>query len=111
MAKTSTTSSAAAKPSALSEASDASVQPVNQLTQPDPPNQPPLPASYEAGLQELERLVAGLESGQLPLDQLLTAYQRGAQLLAFCRSRLEAVENQIKVLDGNELKPWVPADR
>lgn len=68
---------------------------------------PPLPASYEAALQELESLVAGLESGQLPLDQLLTGYQRGAQLLKFCRDKLEAVETQIKVLEGTELKPWV----
>ncbi|MDB5845740.1 MAG: Exodeoxyribonuclease small subunit [Polaromonas sp.] len=66
----------------------------------------PLPASYEAALQELEGLVARLESGQLPLDQLLTGYQRGAQLLKFCRDRLEAVEIQIKVLEGTELKPW-----
>ena len=50
--------------------------------------------------------MAQLEGGQLPLDQLLTRYQRGAELLAFCRSRLEAVENQIKVLEGGELKPW-----
>jgi exodeoxyribonuclease VII small subunit len=66
----------------------------------------PLPASYEAALQELEGLVARLESGQLPLEQLLTGYQRGAQLLKFCRDRLEAVETQIKVLEGTELKPW-----
>ena len=65
-----------------------------------------LPATYEAALLELEGLIAGLESGQLPLDQLLTGYQRGAQLMAFCKSKLEAVESQIKVLDGNELKPW-----
>ena len=65
-----------------------------------------LPATYEAALQELEALIAGLESGQLPLDQLLTGYQRGAQLMAFCKSKLEAVESQIKVLEGNELKPW-----
>jgi len=71
------------------------------------PSLPPLPASYEAALQELESLVAGLESGQLPLDQLLTGYQRGAQLLKFCRDKLEAVETQIKVLEGTELKPWV----
>ena len=67
---------------------------------------PALPATYEAALQELEGLVARLESGQLPLDQLLTGYQRGAQLLKFCRDRLEAVETQIKVLEGTELKPW-----
>jgi exodeoxyribonuclease VII small subunit len=65
-----------------------------------------LPASYEAALQELEELVDSLESGQLPLDQLLTGYQRGAQLLKFCRDKLEAVESQIKVLEGTELKPW-----
>lgn len=68
---------------------------------------PALPATYEAALQELEALVASLESGQLPLDQLLTGYQRGAELLKFCRDKLEAVETQIKVLEGTELKPWV----
>lgn len=67
---------------------------------------PALPATYEEALQELEGLAAGLESGQLPLDELLTGYQRGAQLLAFCKSRLETVENQIKMLEGTELKPW-----
>ena len=66
----------------------------------------PIAASYEAALQELEQLVSQLDAGQLPLDQLLTRYQRGAELLAFCRARLEAVENQIKVLEGGELKPW-----
>ena len=65
-----------------------------------------LPKTYEAALNELEALLDSLESGQLPLDALLGSYQRGAQLLAFCRGKLEAVENQIKVLDGNELKPW-----
>jgi exodeoxyribonuclease VII small subunit len=64
------------------------------------------PASYEAALAELEQLVSQLDAGQLPLEQLLTHYQRGAELLAFCRARLDAVENQIKVLEGGELKPW-----
>ena len=67
---------------------------------------PALPETYELALQELERLITELESGQLPLDQLLSSYQRGAQLMAFCKGKLEAVENQIKVLDGNELKNW-----
>ena len=67
---------------------------------------PALPATYEAALQELEGLVSSLESGQLPLDQLLTGYQRGAQLLAYCKGKLEAVETQVKVLEGTEFKPW-----
>jgi exodeoxyribonuclease VII small subunit len=66
----------------------------------------PVPASYEAGLAELEQLLARLESGELPLDQLLSGYQRGASLLSFCRERLEAVGGQIKVLDQGALKTW-----
>ena len=74
---------------------------------PAPPASPAsTPESYEAALQELEQLVARLESGQLPLDQLLVGYQRGAELLAFCRDRLAAVENQVKVLEAGEFKPW-----
>ena len=65
-----------------------------------------LPASYEAAIEELEQLVLRLESGQTPLDQLLAGYQRGAELLKYCRDRLEAVEDQIKVLDDGVLKPW-----
>ena len=59
-------------------------------------------------MQELERLVASLESGELPLEQLLSGYQRGAQLLQFCRDKLQAVEEQIKVLDNGVLKAWKP---
>jgi exodeoxyribonuclease VII small subunit len=64
------------------------------------------PASYEAALEELDQLVGLIESGQLPLEQLLTGYQRGAELLQYCRDKLQAVENQIKVLDEGTLKPW-----
>ena len=81
---------------------------------PPPPRRPrqprPTPArcppATKPALQELEQLVAALESGQLPLDQLLGSYQRGAALLAFCRDKLQAVEDQIKVLDAGSLKAW-----
>ena len=63
-----------------------------------------LPGNYEAALQELEQLVGRLESGQMPLEQLLAGYQRGAALLAFCKDKLQAVEDQIKVLDAGQFK-------
>lgn len=62
--------------------------------------------SYEHALEELERLVASMEAGQLPLDQLLASYKRGAELLGYCRERLQAVEQQVKLLEGGELKAW-----
>jgi len=67
---------------------------------------PAAPASYEAAVQELEQLVARLESGELPLEQLLGQYQRGAELLSFCRDRLQAVQEQVKVLDQGVLSTW-----
>jgi exodeoxyribonuclease VII small subunit len=68
---------------------------------------PTEPTSYEQALAELDRLVAQMEDGQLPLDQLLDAYRRASDLLQFCRGRLQAVEDQVKVLDEGVLKPWV----
>jgi exodeoxyribonuclease VII small subunit len=71
---------------------------------------PPAPAAltYEEALAELERLVQRMEDGQMPLDQLLGSYQRGAELLLLCRSRLAAVEEQVKVLEDGQLKVWNP---
>jgi exodeoxyribonuclease VII small subunit len=62
--------------------------------------------SYEDALAELERMVASMEGGQLPLDRLIQTYQRGAELLQICRSRLDTVEVQVKVLEEGRLKPW-----
>lgn len=66
------------------------------------------PASYEAALAELEQLVGRIESGQMPLDELLGAYRRGADLLQYCRGRLDAVEQQVRMLDETGIKPWTP---
>jgi exodeoxyribonuclease VII small subunit len=70
---------------------------------------PATAATYEQALAELDRLVQAMEAGQLPLDQLLDSYQRGAELLQFCRGRLEAVEQQVQVLEDGQLKPWSDA--
>lgn len=61
--------------------------------------------SYEQALAELEELVQRMDQGQLPLDDMLGAYRRGAELLAHCRSKLTAVEEQVKMLEDGQLKP------
>jgi len=62
------------------------------------------PSSFEAALAELEALVAGLEGGQLPLADALTAYRRGAELLQFAQGRLQSAQEQVKILEGDLLK-------
>lgn len=74
-----------------------------------PSEAPREPASYEQALAELDRLVEQMEQGQLPLDRLLDDYKRGAELLTYCRGKLEAVEAQVKLLEDGRLKPWTGA--
>jgi exodeoxyribonuclease VII small subunit len=78
----------------------------DNVTQADTPDAP-LPATYELALSELEQLVSSMENAALPLDRLLVSYRRAADLLTFCRSRLTAVEAQVKVLEDGQLKPWI----
>ena len=76
---------------------------------PAPAEAKSLPASYEDALSELDALVASIEAGKLPLDRMLESYRRGAELLGFCRARLEAVEQQVRLVEDGQLKPWNPA--
>ncbi|MFX1674078.1 exodeoxyribonuclease VII small subunit [Paraburkholderia sp. A2WS-5] len=64
-----------------------------------------LPQSYEAGLAELDELVARMEGGSLSLEESLADYRRGAVLVRFCQQQLEKVEQQVRVLDGETLRP------
>jgi exodeoxyribonuclease VII small subunit len=63
------------------------------------------PESYEAALAELDALVARMEGGSLSLEDSLAAYRRGAALVRFCQQQLEKVEQQVRVLDGETLRP------
>lgn len=62
--------------------------------------------SFEAALAELEQVVADMESGKLTLEDSLAAYKRGAELLSFCRSRLDDAQQQVRVLEEGVLKDF-----
>jgi len=64
------------------------------------------PASFEEAMAELEQLVARMEAGELPLEASVAAYKRGSELVKFCAAQLEKVEAQVKVLEGDLLKPF-----
>lgn len=68
------------------------------------------PASFEAAMTELEQLVKQMESGELPLDSSIAAYERGTQLIKYCADQLENVENQVRILDKESLKPYTAAE-
>ena len=64
------------------------------------------PPTFEAALAELETLVAAMESGDLTLEQSLTSYQRGAELLKFCQAKLADAQERVRILEAGELKPF-----
>ena len=69
------------------------------------------PQSFEAALAEIESIVAAMEAGQLPLEQSLTAYKRGAELLKICQSQLQDAQQQVKILENSVLKNFGAAEQ
>lgn len=67
-----------------------------------------LPATFEASLAELEAIVRDMEAGQLPLDESLAAYERGAALLKHCQEVLGAAEQKLKILENGGLREFEP---
>jgi exodeoxyribonuclease VII small subunit len=64
------------------------------------------PESFEQAMAELAQLVSQMESGQMPLEASVAAYARGSELVKYCAAQLEKVESQVKVLEGDMLKPF-----
>lgn len=58
--------------------------------------------SFEKALADLERVVSGLESGQLGLDEALAHYELGVRLVRHCQAGLQEVEQRILALQGLE---------
>jgi exodeoxyribonuclease VII small subunit len=68
-------------------------------------SKPPQELTFEAALAELEKIVTRMESGELTLEQALATHKRGLELARFCQQRLEVAREQVKVLEGEVLKP------
>jgi len=59
--------------------------------------------TFEEAMAELEQTVGKLEAGEVPLDESIALYERGATLKAHCEARLKAAEEKIAAitLDGD----------
>jgi exodeoxyribonuclease VII small subunit len=68
------------------------------------------PRSFEAALAELEDLVGRMETGELPLQESLAVYRRGAELLAYCQSALKDAQQQVQVMEKGLLQPFAADD-
>ncbi|MGH8717366.1 MAG: exodeoxyribonuclease VII small subunit [Burkholderiales bacterium] len=67
---------------------------------------PASPQNFESALTELENIVAQMESGQLPLEEALSAYKRGAELLQYCQNALANAQQQVLLLENGVLNKF-----
>ena len=57
--------------------------------------------SFEEAMGELEALVSRLENAQVPLEESISLYDRGAKLKAHCEARLKAAEEKVAQITLN----------
>ncbi|MGL4387758.1 exodeoxyribonuclease VII small subunit [Snodgrassella alvi] len=62
------------------------------------------PKSYEEAIQQLEKITESMQNNDLPLEEALTAYEYGQELVQYCQQKLAEVEQKLQVLDNGELK-------
>jgi exodeoxyribonuclease VII small subunit len=65
--------------------------------------------SFEDAQAELEQIVERLERGQAPLDEALRLWERGEELYAFCRAKLDAAEGRVEELGRRAEQSRPPA--
>lgn len=69
-------------------------------------NTPQTEPSFEDALKALEQVVHKLESGDAPLDESISLYERGQTLRAICQARLDAAQAKIEaIILGSDGKP------
>ncbi|MCZ8520636.1 MULTISPECIES: exodeoxyribonuclease VII small subunit [Paenibacillus] len=70
--------------------------------------------SFEQAMDQLERIVAQLESGDVPLEKAIELFQEGMRLSQLCGQKLEQVERKIEILveqeGGMVKKPFQPGE-
>ena len=54
--------------------------------------------NFESAMEEIEQVVEQIESGELPLEESLAAYEKGVGLVKFCYQKLNEVEKRIEFL-------------
>jgi exodeoxyribonuclease VII small subunit len=64
--------------------------------------------NFETAMDRLEKIVEQMESGQLPLEDLIVRYEEGMNLVKVCQERLASAEQKIEVIARNSAgKPVV----
>ena len=56
---------------------------------------------FEEAMQKLETIVDAMESGELPLESLMTKFEEGTRLAKICQTKLAQAEVKVQQLEKN----------
>src|SRR3954468_16327261 len=65
------------------------------------PKLPPAELNFETAMDRLEAIVEQMESGKLPLEDLIVRYEEGMNLVKVCQERLASAEQKIEIIARN----------
>lgn len=63
--------------------------------------QPGAPLNFEGAMDRLEAIVEQMETGKLPLEDLIVRYEEGMSLVKICQERLATAEQKIEIIARN----------
>lgn len=66
--------------------------------------------SFELALAELEEIVAAMEEEQLPLEELVSRYEKGSKLLARCETVLASARKRLQTISAKSIAQPVDPD-
>jgi exodeoxyribonuclease VII small subunit len=66
--------------------------------------------NFETAMDRLEKIVEQMESGQLPLEDLIVRYEEGMNLVKVCQDRLASAEQKIEIIARNSAGKAVVKD-
>jgi exodeoxyribonuclease VII small subunit len=80
----------------------------SELAMSSKPKQPGTELNFEKAMDRLEAIVEQMESGKLPLEDLIVRYEEGMNLVKICQERLASAEQKIEIIARNSAgKPIV----
>jgi exodeoxyribonuclease VII small subunit len=71
------------------------------MSAPTPKTEQREPDNFETAMEQLAQLVRELESGDVPLEKSIAAYQEGQRLIKFCQDRLTVAEQALRQIAGD----------
>lgn len=54
--------------------------------------------TFKEAIEELEKITASLESGELELEQSLALFERGVELIRYCQEKLDGAQAHVELL-------------